>query len=134
MNAEIPQFCRCTSSSVAHLRGCFEGWDKTSTTKGSTGPEEIARELTPEGEPVPMLPVFRERLANAIRAYGEEEFKRGKLAGVKGITSHIQSVTNAESEGFRRGVEEAARIADEHSGHGCECAYLIRQRGQKGER
>ena len=45
---EPPKFCRCTQSSVAHVRGCWLGWgDTRSTTKESEPQKETGDTLPP---------------------------------------------------------------------------------------
>lgn len=166
MNADIPQFCRCTSSSVAHLRGCFDGWDKT--TKGSTGPEERAEvifsmfaERNSRPEKRSAYSDMVKLIAAHLRAYGEEEFKRGlteailnelrtgaqlsaeiseemRKAKFEEFVDGIEKIASAD--GFRRGVEEAAVVAFNSCEHVqskriCVCAREIRkllQRNQEG--
>jgi len=33
--SEPPKFCRCTESSVAHVRGCWEGWGGNENVESS---------------------------------------------------------------------------------------------------
>lgn len=108
----------------------------------NTGPEERAREIGSQiWNEVDHTDIGDEAIqiiATHLRSYGEEEFKRGEALGY--VQGQIDGTKREEkkwierglADGFKRGVEEAAKIADEHSGHGCECAYLIRQRGREG--
>ena len=44
--SQEPKFCRCTQSSVAHVRGCYEGWGSSPEKSQKDTPPMI----TPEKE------------------------------------------------------------------------------------
>ena len=41
--SQEPKFCRCTQSSVAHVRGCYEGW--------GSSPEKSQKDTPPMTTP-----------------------------------------------------------------------------------
>jgi hypothetical protein len=90
VDGKIPKYCNCSQSSVAHVRGCFEGWeicpdtyalshDRTTCSRNHLDPQckcgkEIGRRVANEGW-MTILP---------------EQFKL------------------CDAEGYRRGMNDAA--------------------------
>lgn len=118
--------------------------ESSKTTKGSTGPEERARKIAVDtyyawagkGDAE-----IIDAIARAIKNYGEElEADRDRWAD--SAVRSADEFARGDSQGFKRGVEEAAKVARETNlnvhpecGRSVSRAVLgLRQCDQQGER